>query len=376
MEVKMKDITPIDKSSLLNDACNIIEQAQATAYRQVNETLIKRNWLLGMRIRHEVLKDERAEYGEQVVKMLAKVLTAKYGEGFTWRNLYNYIDFYATYNGFFLNENGDSVNGQTILHALSAKSENIFHALRAKSPIRLTWTHYRIILQESSKEARNWYEREAANEVWSTRTLQRNISSQYYHRMLMSQHKELVHKEMIERTSPLQDKMEFIKNPVIAEFLGFPQEATFTESELETSIINNLQKFSMELGKGYAFVARQQHIHTEKEDYYIDLVFYNYLLKSFVLIDLKTTKVTHQDVGQMDMYVRMYDELKRGENDNPTIGILICADTDEDIARYSVLHDNDQLFAAKYKTYMPTDEELRAEIEAQKNIYYLQHKEK
>ena len=376
MEVKMKDITPIDKSSLLNDACNIIEQAQATAYRQVNETLIKRNWLLGMRIRHEVLKDERAEYGEQVVKMLAKVLTAKYGEGFTWRNLYNYIDFYATYNGFFLNENGDSVNGQTILHALSAKSENIFHALRAKSPIRLTWTHYRIILQESSKEARNWYEREAANEVWSTRTLQRNISSQYYHRMLMSQHKELVHKEMIERTSPLQDKMEFIKNPVIAEFLGFPQEATFTESELETSIINNLQKFIMELGKGYAFVARQQHIHTEKEDYYIDLVFYNYLLKSFVLIDLKTTKVTHQDVGQMDMYVRMYDELKRGENDNPTIGILICADTDEDIARYSVLHDNDQLFAAKYKTYMPTDEELRAEIEAQKNIYYLQHKEK
>ncbi len=376
MEVKMKDITPIDNSSLLNDACNIIEQAQATAYRQVNEALIKRNWLLGMRIRHEVLNDERAEYGEQVVKVLAKVLTAKYGEGFTWRNLYNYIDFYATYNGFFLNENGDSVNGQTILHALSAKSENIFHVLRAKSPIRLTWTHYRIILQESSKEARDWYEREAANEVWSTRTLQRNISSQYYHRMLMSQHKELVHKEMIERTSPLQDKMEFIRNPVIAEFLGFPQEATFTESELETSIINNLQKFIMELGKGYAFVARQQHIHTEKEDYYIDLVFYNYLLKSFVLIDLKTTKVTHQDVGQMDMYVRMYDELKRGENDNPTIGILICADTDEDIARYSVLHDNDQLFAAKYKTYMPTDEELRAEIETQKNIYYLQHKEK
>ena len=376
MEVKMKDITPIDNSSLLNDACNIIEQAQATAYRQVNEALIKRNWLLGMRIRHEVLNDERAEYGEQVVKVLAKVLTAKYGEGFTWRNLYNYIDFYATYNGFFLNENGDSVNGQTILHALSAKSENIFHALRAKSPIRLTWTHYRIILQESSKEARDWYEREATKEMWSTRTLQRNISSQYYHRMLMSQHKELVHEEMIEKTSSLQGKLEFIKNPVIAEFLGFPQEATFTESELETSIINNLQKFIMELGKGYAFVARQQHIHTEKEDYYIDLVFYNYLLKSFVLIDLKTTKVTHQDVGQMDMYVRMYDELKRGENDNPTIGILICADTDEDIARYSVLHDNDQLFAAKYKTYMPTDEELRAEIEAQKNIYYLQHKEK
>ena len=376
MEEKDIVIDGQQEALLFHDACMIIDEAQKAAYRQVNETLIKRNWLLGLRIQHEVLKDKRAEYGEQVVKVLAKELTAKYGEGFTWRNLYNYADFYSTYNGFFLKDNGDSVNYQTILHALSAKSENIFHALRAKSPIRLTWTHYRIILQESSKEARNWYEREAANEVWSTRTLQRNISNQYYHRMLMSQHKELVHKEMIERTSPLQDKMEFLKNPVIAEFLGFPQEATFTESELETSIINNLQKFIMELGKGYAFVARQQHVHTEKEDYYIDLVFYNYLLKSFVLIDLKTTKVTHQDVGQMDMYVRMYDELKRGENDNPTIGILICADTDEDIARYSVLHDSDQLFAAKYKTYMPTDEELRAEIEAQKNIYYLQHKEK
>lgn len=373
MEVKMKDITPIDKSSLLNDACNIIEQAQATAYRQVNETLIKRNWLLGMRIRHEVLKDERAEYGEQVVKMLAKVLTAKYGEGFTWRNLYNYIDFYATYNGFFLNENGDSVNGQTILHALSAKSENIFHALRAKSPIRLTWTHYRIILQESSKEARNWYEREAANEVWSTRTLQRNISSQYYHRMLMSQHKELVHKEMIERTSPMQDKMEFIKNPVIAEFLGFPQEATFTESELETSIINNLQKFIMELGKGYAFVARQQHVHTEKEDYYIDLVFYNFELQCFFLIDLKAATITHQDVGQMDMYVRMFDELNKGKNHNPTIGIILCAETNKDIARYSILNDSKQLFAAKYLTYLPTEEVLRREIEQQKELFYLQH---
>ena len=378
IENKNQIVAQAATQSLIQDACTIIDQAHATAYRQVNETLIKRNWLLGMRINMVVLKDQRAEYGEQIIKMLAKTLTSRYGEGYTKTNLYNYVGFYKTWPEIFHAVSGKSGEGieSYIFHALSGKTEDIMNALRAKSPIRLTWTHYRIILQESSKEARNWYEREAANEVWSTRTLQRNISSQYYHRMLMSQHKELVHKEMIERTSPLQDKMEFIKNPVIAEFLGFPQEATFTESELETSIINNLQKFIMELGKGYAFVARQQHIHTEKEDYYIDLVFYNYLLKSFVLIDLKTTKVTHQDVGQMDMYVRMYDELKRGGNDNPTIGILICADTDEDIARYSVLHDRDQLFAAKYKTYMPTDEELRAEIEAQKNIYYLQHKEK
>ena len=171
----------------------------------------------------------------------------------------------------------------------------------------------------------------------------------------------------------MQQKDEFIKSPVVAEFLGLTQNTDFTESTLEKSIITNLQKFLMELGKGYAFVARQQHIKTEKEDYYIDLVFYNYILKCFVLIDLKTTKVTHQDVGQMDMYVRMYDELKKGKDDNPTIGIVLCADTDEDIARYSVLKGNELLYASKYKLYLPSEEELRREIEKQKEIYQLQH---
>ena len=360
---------------LFQDACQIIEQAQESAYRQVNETLIKRNWLLGLRIQHEVLKDKRAEYGEQVVKVLAKELTAKYGEGFTWRNLYNYIDFYSTYNGFFLNENGEPANTQTILHALSAKSENIFHALRAKSPIRLSWTHYRIILQENTDRGRVWYEQEAAREMWSTRTLQRNVSSQYYHRLLQSQNKEAVQGEMKQLTAPLQDKLEYLKNPVVAEFLGFKNNTDYTESDLEQSIIDHLIQFLMELGKGFAFVDRQKHIHTEKEDYYIDLVFYNYHLRSFVLIDLKTSKLRHQDVGQMDMYVRMYDEMVRPEGHNPTIGLLLCAETDEDIARYSVLNDNDQLFAAKYLTYMPTEEELRREIEQQKEFFLLQHKE-
>ncbi|WP_304645434.1 PDDEXK nuclease domain-containing protein [uncultured Dubosiella sp.] len=170
-----------------------------------------------------------------------------------------------------------------------------------------------------------------------------------------------------------KDKLGFIKNPVIAEFLGYPNNTDFSESNLEKSIITNLQKFLMELGKGYAFVARQQHIHTEKQDYYIDLVFYNYILKCFVLIDLKTSKVSHQDVGQMDMYVRMYDELKRTEGDNPTIGIILCSDTDEDIARYSILKGNEQLFASKYKLYLPTEEELRNEIETQKMMFYLQY---
>lgn len=172
------------------------------------------------------------------------------------------------------------------------------------------------------------------------------------------------------------DKYEFIKNPVIAEFLGIAQNTEFTESDLESSILSNLQKFLMELGKGYAFVARQQHIRTEKEDYFIDLVFYNYILKCFVLIDLKTEKITHQDVGQMDMYIRMYDELKCSEGDNPTIGIVLCSDTDEDIAKYSVLHGNEQLFASKYEVYLPTKEELKAEIETQKMIFQLQQQER
>lgn len=217
--------------------------------------------------------------------------------------------------------------------------------------------------------------KEACEQGWSVRTLQRNVSSQYYYRMLKTQVPDQVEREMKELTSQYQNKLEFIKNPVIAEFLGMQEDTSYLESDLEQCIIDNLQKFLMELGKGYAFVARQQHIHTEKEDYYIDLVFYNYILKCFVLIDLKTQKITHQDVGQMDMYVRMYDELKKQPDDNPTLGIVLCADTDEDIAKYSVLHGSEQLFATKYKLYLPSEEELKAEIQTQKELFELQQDE-
>ena len=204
----------------------------------------------------------------------------------------------------------------------------------------LSWSHYSILIQVRDTEARRWYEREACEQGWSVRTLQRNVSSQYYYRMLKTQVPDQVEREMKELTSQYQNRLEFIKNPVIAEFLGMQADTSYLESDLEQCIIDNLQKFLMELGKGYAFVARQQHIHTEKEDYYIDLVFYNYIMKCFVLIDLKTQKITHQDVGQMDMYIRMYDELKKQPDDNPTLGIVLCADTDEDIAKYSVMHGN------------------------------------
>lgn len=380
MEEKNKDIVGSGQQEtvLFQDACQIIEQAQESAYRQVNETLIKRNWLLGMRIQHEVLKDKRAEYGEQVVKNLSKSLTEKYGRGFKKSNLYLFIAFYQEHPNFFQSETGKLLEftDDEIFQSVTGKLEeqDIYSILKPVRPLKLEWTHYSIILQENNKEAREWYEQEAVREMWSTRTLQRNVSSQYYHRLLQSQNKDAVRGEMKQLTAPLQDKLEYLKNPVVAEFLGFKNNTDYTESDLEQSIIDHLIRFLMELGKGFAFVDRQKHIHTEKEDYYIDLVFYNYHLRSFVLIDLKTSKLRHQDVGQMDMYVRMYDEMVRPEGHNPTIGLLLCAETDEDIARYSVLNDNDQLFAAKYLTYMPTEEELRREIEQQKEFFLLQHK--
>ena len=352
------------QNSLFNDACVIIEQARTVSYKSVDEILIKRNWLLGMRIQHEVLKDKRAEYGEQVIKKLAKDLSVNYGKGFSMRNLYYFIDFYQTHLDFFELKDAET---QIFMN------KDILQSLTAKSAIRLSWTHYNIILQESDAGARIWYENEAANEMWSTRTLQRNISSQYYHRLLKSQNQDVVREEMKRKTVSMQDKLEFIKNPVIAEFLGFKNNPDYTENSLEKGIIDHLVPFLMELGKGFAFVDRQKHIHTEKQDYYIDLVFYNYHLQCFVLIDLKTTKLNYQDVGQMDMYVKMYDELVRPNGHNPTIGILLCADTDEDVAHYSVLNGNDQLYATRYLTFMPTKEELRREIERQKEIFMLQH---
>ena len=342
----------VKTDDILKDMCGIIESSQKVAYRAVNTTLIQRNWLLGYRIASEELQGEdRAKYGAEIIKKLAKELSVEYGKGYTKSNLYSFYSFYKTYPEIFQTPSGKSVG-------------------------LLSWSHYAALLQVKDEEARDWYEKEAAEQTQSVRTLQRNISSQYYYRMLGTQKKDLVESEMKELTASYQnDKLEFIKNPVVAEFLGFSQNTDFTESDLEKSILSNLQKFLMELGKGYAFVARQQHIHTEKQDYYIDLVFYNYILKCFVLIDLKTEKITHQDVGQMDMYIRMYDELKRSEGDNPTIGIVLCSDTDDDIARYSVMHGNEQLFASKYKLYLPTKEELKAEIETQKAMFYLQQQE-
>ena len=333
--------------NLLKDLRDIIASGRAVAYASVNAAMIDTYWKIGRRIVEEEQKGSfRAEYGKKQLLFLARELTEEFGPGFEDRNLRYFRQFYLMF-----------------------KDMEIWNA---RVP-NLRWTHFRSLLRVEDQQARIWYMNEAARENWSSRTLDRNISSQYYHRLLASQNKAPVVAEMKEITAPMQaDKLEFIKNPVVAEFLGLAPNVDFTETKLEQSIITHLQKFLIELGKGYAFVARQQHIATDAGDYFIDLVFYNYILKCFVLIDLKTARITHQDVGQMDMYVRMYDELKRSEDDNPTIGILLCSETSEDIARYSVLHDSKQLFASKYLTYLPTKEELRKEIETQKELFRLQ----
>jgi len=360
-----------------NDLSSIIESSCKSAYQMVDRILVIRNWLLGKRIAEEELSGTYADrYGEKIISELARTLTKQYGKGFDKRSLYLYVQFYQAYPKIVnsLRSQSHDTDDKNIVNSLRSQSLMALDSI-VLTGIMLSWTHYRTLMQVTDPNARTWYEKEAYEQTWSVRTLQRNISTQYYDRMLLSHNSKAVENEMKQLTSEYQGKLEFIRNPVIAEFLGMQEDTSYLESDLEQAIIGNLQRFLMELGKGYAFVARQQHIHTEKQDYYIDLVFYNYILQCFVLIDLKIGKITHQDVGQMDMYVRMYDELKRSENHNPTLGIVLCSETDEDIARYSVLHGNEQLFAAKYRLCLPTEEQLRAEIETQKGIFYLQHPE-
>ena len=232
----------------------------------------------------------------------------------------------------------------------------------------ITWSHIIRVLGIEDPMAIRWYLESASKEMWSVRTLDRNVSTQYYERHYA--------KPSLPESESEPNKFELLKSPIVAEFLGFKEDASFSEEELESAIISHLQDFLIEMGRGFAFLGRQKLIRTDTQDYFIDLVFYNVVLTCYVLLDLKIGTITHQDVGQMDMYVRMYDELKRTEGDNPTIGIVLCSETSKDIARYSILKGNEQLFAAKYKTYLPTEEQLKIEIERQKQIFLIQHNNK
>lgn len=341
------------------DIISIVCSARDKAYSSINIAQLEANWLIGKRIvEQEQFGKERAEYGKQIIKLTSKELTSTFGKGFSTTNVKNFRRFYLEFP---YNEKSQTLSDQSASF------------IQRVLPAALSWSHYERLMRVFNSEARAWYIKEAAANQWAFRTLDRNINTQYYERMLLSQASEKVQIEMQQKTEAYQqNKLEFIKNPTVLEFMGLEGNKGYDEQEIESAIITNIQRFLLEMGKGYAFVARQQLIRTEAEDYYIDLVFYNFILKCFVLIDLKSSKITHQDVGQMDMYIRMYDELKRGEGDNATIGIVLCSQTDADIARYSILNGNEQLFASKYKFCLPTEEELRNEIENQKEILAIQ----
>lgn len=370
-----------EDNMLVNDLRSIVSKARSKAFAAVNYSLVERNWRIGQRIVEEEQNGaSRAKYGKHVIEVASAALTEEFGKGFSETNIMNFKKFYLKFKELTIpqtvSEEFKKQKQQTLSDELSS------HFQKGQTPpaqfeLRLLpWSHYERLIRVEDKKAREWYAKEAFEQGWSFRTLNRNINTLYYERLLMSKKKQPVVDEMQDKTKAYQqDKLEYIKSPVVLEFLGLPEDTSLAESKLETAIINNLEKFLMEMGKGYALVARQQHIRTEENDYYIDLVFYNYLIKSFILVDLKVNRITYQDVGQMDMYLQMYDKMKKGPDDNPTIGIILCTETDSDVARYSTLAKNDQMFAAKYKLYLPDKEDLRREIERQKELYLMAHPE-
>jgi len=326
--------------SLVTDIQNILHTARTKSYAAVNFAMVEAYWQIGRRIVEEEQRGKgRADYGAQLIQSLSKSLTDDFGRGFSGANLRSFRQFYLTF-----------------------PDAEICYTLCSK----LSWSHCRLIMRVDNPKAREYYLKEAAEQNWSVRVLERNIHTLYYERLLASRDKKsaLEKEANFEKQSPA----DFIKDPYVLEFLGLPEDPMVSEEEMETAIITKLQKFLLELGKGFSFVGRQVRVSTETSHFYVDLVFYNFLLKCFVLIDLKVDKLTHQDVGQMDMYIRLYNDLKRTEGDNPTIGIILCTNKDETIAKYSVLKDSEQIFASKYRLVLPSEEELQAELEREKRL--------
>ncbi|EJM73380.1 PDDEXK nuclease domain-containing protein [Pseudomonas sp. GM55] len=325
-------------ASLLGNLGELIRQARQKVLRAVDTVQVQTCWQIGWHIvEFEQNGARRAAYGKRLLATLAKVLSADFGKGFDERNLRYMRDFYQTFP--------------------------IWNAVRSE----LSWTHYRRLLRVDNDSARLWYMNESATQNWSSRALERQINTLYYERLLASRDRGSIMQEAATNIQNMKaSPRDFIRDPVVLEFLGLPNAGKLQESEIEQALIEQLQGFLLELGKGFAFIARQQRISTDSKDFYIDLVFYNYLLKCFVIFDIKRGELTHQDVGQMDMYVRMYDDLKRGVEDGPTVGIILCAQKDESVVRYSVLEGNEQLFASKYKLVLPSEEELRNELDRER----------
>lgn len=365
-----------EENIFVSDLRTIVSAARDTSYRMANMMQVVQNWLIGRRI---VVQEQqgkaRADYGKHIIELASQSLTEEFGRGFSETQVRNYRKFYLAFSKLLIQ--------QTAPAEFKSRLASIQQTMPAESvsdgivlPIQLSWSHYERLIRVADPEARMWYMQEAATQQWDYRTLKRNIDSQYYYRL--TQTPEMKRQEVVDEMHHLtadyeKEKSTFVKNPMLVEFLGLSHREAFTESKLEQAILDHLEHFLMEMGKGYALVNRQMHIHTEDDDYYIDLVFYNYLLKCFVLVDLKTTKISYEDVGQMDMYLKLFDTYKRTEGDNPTIGIILCSETNADVARFSTLASNKQMYASKYLTYMPSKEVLAREIEQQKEIFRLQN---
>lgn len=332
-ELQQLSLVPTTQN-VVSDIKAIISQARKVTVQAVNSAMVVAYWLIGKRIVEEQQQGkDTAKYGEQVLKKLSKNLVSDFGNGFSYANLRNMRQFYRTYPDI------------EICYTLCSK---------------LTWSHNRLIMRVADNNARIWYIKETVKEQWSVRQLERNIRSFYYQRHLQNDDNNSTDDTNAESSL---DVKSFVKDPYVLEFVGLPAYPQYKEKDLENALIDNMQQFLLELGKGFSFIKRQYRISTETSHFYIDLVFYNYILKCFVLIDLKTTKLTHRDIGQMDMYIRMFDDIKRGKDDNPTVGILMYAERDETIVKYSVLEDSKQIFATKYLPYLPTEQELKDELE-------------
>ena len=331
----MSEILKQNCNNFFEDIKSILQNARNNAYKTVNFIMVEAYWNVGKKI-VEVEQDgeTKAKYGSNLINELSKQLTADFGVGFSARNLRNMRQFYYCF---------------PIWQTVSAK---------------LSWSHYLLILKLENEKAREYYIQESIASNWSVRALERQINSLYYERLISSQEKQSVIEESIEKTKDLLlTPKDIIKDPYVLEFLELKDNKSFRENELESAVIDKIQEFLLELGRGFAFVSRQKRIKTQSSDFYIDLVFYNYLLKCFVLVDLKIGKLTHQDIGQIDMYVNMYDDLEKSNDDNPTIGLILCTDKDETIVKYSHINSRDNLFVSKYQLYLPTEEELKREIE-------------
>lgn len=376
--------------ALFGRVVSILEQARGNVVRAVNTNMVLAYWLIGREIVQELQGGKaRAKYGERVVEDLSTRLTERYGKGFSVTNLWYFKQFYQAFQSrlAILHPLGGESSESSIPHPAGGEfrlasisypmgtepdAAQIVRPVGAQSPqglsAQLSWSHYRALMRVDNIEARDFYEREAVEGAWDKRTLERQIQSFYYERILKSRQPEKMLAQGRSLPVSAASPAEELKHPYVLEFLGLPDAAEFHESDLERAIITHLQRFLLELGNGFAFVARQQHVRIEEQDRYIDLVFYHCRLKFYLLIDLKVGELTHADVGQMDGYVRMYDGLFVAPDDNPTIGLILCTEKNETVARYSVLNDRKQIFASKYMLCLPTEEQLRLEVEKERRL--------